>query len=458
MGFNGGYRFKNFEGSAEPFIKDLPVPKQISIDLTDSTFSSMKILVSEGDIVRAGKTILQSEYDPVHSIPAPANGKVTAITEKNIIIESDGSDSFEPVQGHTRAPWNLSQTELLNILFASGVWTLLNSTISSAESCNSVKDIVIDALHNGPLDQTWTPDIIGDKTVFSNGLKTLKALFPQAKITIGTNKRTRNNLAIGEITEIASVQVLSDKYPQEYPELTVRDTVGKRLLSPEGIRDESIVVVSYTDVVHIAEVLAGGRPFIDRIMMVAGPGVSRPGWYRIRFGTTFGEIKRQLLKSDEHGPWRIVRGNLFSGEGIGSLDISVRYGDAEISVIREQAVRELWRFMNPGFNYDSYTKSTIAEYIPFLPRKLDSNMHGGERPCVQCNACDEVCPVGIYPFLIWKHVQADKIGESFRFRPYDCVGCGLCDYVCPSKISVSAAVTQAAEEYRRSRRPDEVSH
>ncbi len=113
--------------------------------------------------------------------------------------------------------------------------------------------------------------------------------------------------------------------------------------------------------------------------------------------------------------------------------------------------------MNPGFAWDSYTKATAAEYIPFLPKRLDSNLHGGERPCVQCNACDEVCPVDIYPFLIWKHVMAENTEESFRFRPYDCIGCGLCDYVCPSKINISPAVRQAAELYRETRRADEVT-
>ena len=113
--------------------------------------------------------------------------------------------------------------------------------------------------------------------------------------------------------------------------------------------------------------------------------------------------------------------------------------------------------MNPGFVYDSYTRSTAAEYLPVLPKRLDSNVHGGERPCVQCNACDEVCPVGIYPFLIWKYVGVNRTEEAFRLRPYDCIGCGLCDYVCPSKIPVSASVKKAAEEYRESRRVDEVS-
>jgi Na+-transporting NADH:ubiquinone oxidoreductase subunit A len=94
----------------------------------------------------------------------------------------------------------------------------------------------------------------------------------------------------------------------------------------------------------------------------------------------------------------------------------------------------------------------------FIPKKLDAGVHGGVSPCVQCNFCDEVCPVDIYPFLIWKHVGVEAVEECFRLRPFDCVECGLCDYVCPSKIDIMQSVKRAKEEYRKMRRDDAVSH
>ena len=49
----------------------------------------------------------------------------------------------------------------------------------------------------------------------------------------------------------------------------------------------------------------------------------------------------------------------------------------------------------------------------------------------------------IYPHLIWKHVNAGMIEQSFRLKPQLCIDCRLCDYVCPSKISLSSAVQDA---------------
>jgi Na+-transporting NADH:ubiquinone oxidoreductase subunit NqrA len=168
-------------------------------------------------------------------------------------------------------------------------------------------------------------------------------------------------------------------------------------------------------------------------------------------GTRFSEIRRHLLKSEEYGPWRIIRGNLFSGRAVASDDEALSWNDREVTVIREHAVRDFYRFLNPGLDYDSYSRVTVSNYIPFLKRRLDSNIHGGVRPCVQCNFCDEVCPVGLYPHLIWKHVTAGMLEESYRFRPERCIGCGLCDYVCPSKIDVAAAVQTAGSSCREGR-------
>jgi Na+-transporting NADH:ubiquinone oxidoreductase subunit A len=175
--------------------------------------------------------------------------------------------------------------------------------------------------------------------------------------------------------------------------------------------------------------------------------VSKPGWYRIRIGAPLAHLSRHLLKADEYGPWRIIRGGILTGTGISSPDEAVRLSDSEITVIREHASRDLYRFLNPGFEYDSYARVTMSTWLPLLRRRLDSSVHGGVRPCVQCNFCDEVCPVGIYPHLIWKQVAAGLVEETFRLKPHRCVACGLCDYVCPSKIDISRAVRSARAEY-----------
>ena len=455
MGFRGGYNFKNFEGAAEPVLRVCAIPKSVFIP-TECSSIQFTPLVENGDLIRAGQRIFEADDGTAVYLVSPVNGTIKNVTGKGITIAADGTTNFEPVEGHTRAPWHLERENIFEVFRSSGCVVLLDGHFSSVNDLDRVMYIIVNAVHNAPLNKSWTPGMAGDPFIFPNGLKTLRALFPDAEITIAINKRNKKYFDTPEINSLATVRVMSGRYPQEHPELLSRDAIRQRLVSLDGIRDNSILVIPFFDVIQTAEIMTLGHPFINRILMIAGPGVSNPGWYRVRIGTPFEEIRHHLCKSEDRGPWRIIRGNLFDGESIQSMTASIHHTDTEISVIREQETRELFRFMNPGFTWDNYPKISAAEYIPFLPKLLDSSAHGGERPCVQCNYCDEVCPVGIYPFLIWKYVQAERAEESFRFKPFDCIGCGLCDYVCPSKISLTSSVRIAKEAYRESRRADEV--
>ncbi len=455
--FKGGYKFNNFEGAAKPVLRELPVSEKIVIPFSEILLDSFVLAVGEGDTVHAGDKIVKSNNGSKVSFVSPVNGTVSEITSDRIVIASDGSSTFEPFNDHIRKPQHLDRSEAFDIFCETGCSFLCGNQFASVSDCDKVKYIIINAVHNSPLNQSWMPDIIGDSTIFSDGLNTLDALFPEAEKIIAINNRNRKYFDDPKITEHARIHILSDKYPQEHPELLSKSTVGKRLISTDGDFDESILIMQFSDVFQISEVMTQGRPLIDRILMIAGPGVSDPGWYRVRIGTTIEEIKKQLLTSDENTPLRIIKGNPLLGEVIQSLDTSIVPTDSEISVIREQAIRELFGFVRPGFAADSYSNFTVANFIPLFFKKLETNLHGGVRPCVQCNYCDEVCPVDIYPFLIWKYMKANEIEQSFRFRPYNCVECGLCDYVCPSKIDILQSVKNAKEEYRKSRRADELS-
>ncbi len=447
MSFTGGYIFKQFEGAAEPVVHEFPLPETVILPLAGSLPVPFVFLVAEGSVVRAGENLL--EYgDPKHPLLSPVNGVIQAIDDRSISIHPSPDSPSIPVSGHPRQPWHMERAEREAVFRDSGCSLLFGDRFTAGSDFGTVRRIIVNAVHNSPLDQAWKPEMHGDRAVFPSGLRALKALFPNAEIVLAINKRNRGWFSAPEITGTATVRVMSDRYPQELPALLARHIGGDSATGDSG----SVFVLSFEEVIQAAECLTLGKPFRDRIVLVAGPGAARPGWHRIPLGTTFGEIRRRLVKGDEHGPWRIIRGSLFCRTTVADDSEYTGYSDTAIMVIREFAEREFYRFLNPGFDYDSYSQVTFCNYIPLMKRRLDSNVHGGVRPCVQCNFCDEVCPSGLYPHLIWKHVQAGLVEESFRLRPHACVECGLCDYVCPSKISISPSVKKAGDKYRERRK------
>lgn len=450
MKFRGGYTFKNFNGAAEPVFFEAPLPGKAAVSVKNVP-GIFTVVVKSGDNVKAGQKIAESADEIKTCIYAPVSGTVSNIDSDYIHIISDKSQSVNPVEGHTREPWHLSHSDALELFCRTGCSLLLGKKYSGAGETENVKNIIINAVHNSPLGQKWTPEISGTAENLINGLKSLKSVFIKAEITFAVNKRNRKFFDNPVFAESAKTMVMKDRYPQENPEVLSLNILNKPLISPEGKNDDSVIVLRYEDLILISGVMTQGSPLIEKIVLLAGTGVSKPGWYRLRIGTTFGEIRKTFLKSEEFGPWRIIKGDPLSGKGVGSDEESICFDDYEISVITDKAERQLLQFVRPGFDSDSYSKSTVSNYVSLIPKKIETNLHGGVRPCVQCNFCDEVCPVNLYPFLIWKNVEAELYDDCFRIRPYDCVECGLCDYVCPSKISLLESVRKAKAEYRKSR-------
>lgn len=467
--FKGGRRFDNFEGAAEPILRECPPPPEVAFPRTFRGHT-WEAAVAAGATVRAGEPLLRLPGSP-HVLPAPVGGTVTVTgdavrvaggtatvtgtirvtaadrskAEVPSSIKPDDRQSL-PVAGHTRAPWHLDREGLFALFAGTGCSLLLDDLFADAPDTNRIDTVIVNAVHTTPLDLAWSPALLDDPGVVGDGLGVLAALFPQARI-VAACTAPHARWFEERIAEQASLAVLSDRYPQEYPELLARDAAGRRLTAPDGTRDRGILFVPIMTLVRIAETLTRGRSLTDIILPVAGPGISRPGWYRIPLGTPVSHLMAVLGKDPAAGPWRVIFGDVFTGAGKDSADASILPGHRAVSVIREEGQRELWRFLNPGVDYDTYPGAAVASVLRFIPRRLDAGRHGGARPCVQCGYCDQVCPAGIIPHLIWRHVEAGDAAASFRHRPYDCIDCRLCDYVCPSKIDISAGIRKATDAY-----------
>ncbi|MCK5570130.1 MAG: 4Fe-4S dicluster domain-containing protein, partial [Spirochaetes bacterium] len=88
----------------------------------------------------------------------------------------------------------------------------------------------------------------------------------------------------------------------------------------------------------------------------------------------------------------------------------------------------------------------VSSFLNFKKR-ADTNIHGEERACISCGFCEQVCPVGIIPHLLFHYTERDMVDEILvKYRIYKCIDCNLCTYVCPSKIQVAAYIKEGKEK------------
>jgi Na+-transporting NADH:ubiquinone oxidoreductase subunit NqrA len=125
------------------------------------------------------------------------------------------------------------------------------------------------------------------------------------------------------------------------------------------------------------------------------------------------------------------------GPAITDLSTPIDQDFSQIICVPERDDRRFLAFVHHGLNSDSYAKAFLSSLLA-SKKEADTNVRGEQRPCISCNYCQDVCPVGLIPHLLHRHVEREIIEEGLlTLRIFDCIDCNLCSYVCPSKIPVA---------------------
>jgi Na+-translocating ferredoxin:NAD+ oxidoreductase RnfC subunit len=105
--------------------------------------------------------------------------------------------------------------------------------------------------------------------------------------------------------------------------------------------------------------------------------------------------------------------------------------------LEEKRTQELVPFVIPGLRKDSFSNTFLAKVLPFK-KDANTNLNGEERGCLACGFCQDVCPAGIFPNILYPYAERDRLDETpVQYGIFRCIDCNLCTYVCTSKIPVA---------------------
>jgi Na+-transporting NADH:ubiquinone oxidoreductase subunit A len=145
------------KGEAENKVSDVARSKVYAVKPSDFHGVTPKMVVKEGDNVKAGEVIFFSKSDEKVKFVAPVSGKIQEIKrgEKRVILEiliaADSQDIF--VEHSKKNPNDLSTEEVKAHLLASGCWPFINQRPYDviANSADTPKAIFISAYATAPL-------------------------------------------------------------------------------------------------------------------------------------------------------------------------------------------------------------------------------------------------------------------------------------------------------------------
>lgn len=448
--FKGGYKFRHFEGRPKDILKTASLPKRVVIPLLQGFGLPLKAEINLGDEVFAGQILARNDNilsSPIHS---SINGRVTSIEKKNylgretvfVTIEGDGSHDIRQFEGLKPDMENLSGEEINKLLYLAGITALDRNGIPTKFKSSSIDPEKVDHIIVNATDSdvyNINPEVIfgGDMTnSLFKGLAILKILMPNSKIhlVVGREKKQIFN----SVPDWLNIIPVISKYPQGMSEMLMITALGRSFPYGTSPADIGVVTLSINTVLLVFETITKGTPLIEKNVALCGPGFKENFYLKTRIGTP---IKDAIQVYLTHPDNNIILNNLLTGRLLEDQSEPVGKSLDKLIAFSDDKKRKLFAFIRPGLRDDSYSRSFLSSIFPFN-RRVSNNKHGEERPCIQCGYCFHVCPAGINPTLIDRHLKVCIDETLLRYKINDCIECNLCSYVCPSKIPLAKNIKE----------------
>lgn len=433
----------NLAGKAENKIIEVTQPDTYALKPDDfSGLKRPKLLVKEGDNVKAGSPILfeRNEEDILYT--APVSGEVVEIKrgEKRKVLEvkilADKEVEFEKFKSYSASDiGNLSKEDALEQLKKSGGWT---NVIQRPYGCvanpgDSPKAIFISTFDSSPLAPDYSFVLQGQEQYFQAGIDVLK------KFTSGTIHLNVDGKA--EVSQIfsnaqnAQINKISGPHPA--------GNVGVQIHHINPISKGDIVwTVNPVGVAMIGKLFIDGIYDTSRLVAVTGSQVKETGYAKMYSGACMNKLAVEGTDN------RFISGNVLSGEGVGAEGYLGNYHN-QITVIPEGKYEEFLGWILPSTKKLSFHKA--FGMLTFLNGKnefhVDTNAHGEERNFVISGAFEEVMPMDILPTYLFKAILAEDYDDMEALGIYEVIeeDIALCEFIDISKNPLQEILREGIE-------------
>jgi len=430
-------------GEAEKTIVDLDA-KRFAIKPPDFIGCFPKMLIKEGDSVKAGTPLFFDKYRENIIYTSPISGKFVELKRGakrkilELIIESDGK--FESIDFGSAEISSLDKTVVVEKMLKSGVWPLLRQRPYSviANPDDSPKSIFVTAFDSSPLAPDFDLLVQGREEEFQTGLDVLAKL-TTGKVHLNTHKELNSSQVFSSARNV-QVNTFAGPHPS--------GNVSVHISRIDPINKGDVVwYINAQDVITIGTLFSTGKYDSTRVVALTGSEVTNPKYYRAHIGANITNMVVNNINGDNN---RYISGTVLTGTKIES-DGFLGFYDAQITVIPEGDYYEFFGWVLPGFGKWSFSKTFPAFLSPNKKYRLDTNLHGGKRAFVVTGLYEKVFPFDIYPMQLMKAIIVEDIDlmENMGIYEIDAEDFALCEVIDPSKINMQEIVRNGLELMRK---------
>jgi Na+-transporting NADH:ubiquinone oxidoreductase subunit A len=430
----------NIDGKPSLEMEVLAKPTRVAVLPARIPFIKPRLKVDIGESVKVGSVLIEDKRNPEIKFLSPGGGKIDqinfghrrVITE--IVIALDRDEEY--VQFDTISESELDKIErnkIIRLLLDGGLWSLIRALPfrDIAKVGDVPPKIIVNIDNSEPFHPQPGIYLKEKRDQFRYGLRVLRQL---AKGNVVVAVSQRHSVVIKDLDGLIT-HTFSGKYPAHDPGVLLYHT-------KKSASQNSSWYVNGQDLLLIASFLQTGRYPTERLVVVAGSNAPKKRHMQTRLGVPLAHLVQAQVQDEET---RLIAGGIFTGH-VATMGTYLGFYETALTLLSKGSEREFLAFVRPGFDKPSYSR-TFLSYLNNTDLEINCNLHGGERACIACGHCADVCPVEILPQLTFKSILAGEIEESLEHGLLDCVECGLCTYVCPSKIELFYTLKTAKADY-----------
>ena len=437
---------RNFEHGVHPAhhkeqtenlpIQRVPFGKDYVMPLGQHIGVPAKAVVTVGERVQRGQLIAEPGGFVSTALHSPVTGTVRAIGDVRgadgrlapaISIEADAF-ATQQIKSGAKVDWQsmslekfIEAVQMAGIVGMGGAAFPAHVKLSVPDGVR-IRHLLVNGAECEPYLTTDHRLMLERPDALLEGAEIMRQKLGADDVVIGieANKPDAIEIVQQRIPPGAPVRVvpLKVKYPQGAEKMMIKSVFDVEVPAGQLPRDVEVNVNNVGTIVAIADYFLRGMPLIERVVTVAGPGVTYPANLIVPLGTPVREVVK-FCGGLKQGTREIVMGGPMMGRPIASLDVPILKGCSGVLVFTEEQTAR---------------------------RK--------EYPCISCGRCLEACPYFLNPSRLARLSKSRMFDEMKEYNVFDCVECGCCTFACPSNIPIVQLIRTAKDDLTHRKEPD----
>ena len=434
----------NLKGKAAKQKFSVKAAAQYALVPDDFVGMTPKVVVREGDKVKAGDALFVNKKQTDVKFASPVSGVVQAVVRGDrrkvlrVVVEADKDQQY--VDYGQKQVASLDGDAVVKALLEAGLFGYINQLPYAVSTTPDQKPraVFVSALRDMPLAGDFEYELQGNEEDFQTGLT---ALSKGAPVYLGVGAKQTSKA----LTEAKDVEV--NVFDGPCPAGNVGVQVNN--IAPVN-KGEVVWTVDPTAVIFFGRLFRTGKVDLRRLVAVAGSEITKPEYAEVLVGQPIADLLEGKLAAKDHV--RIINGNPLTGRKA-TMDDFVGGHTSEITVIPEgDNVDEMLGWILPRTNDFSVSRS----YFSWLFGKnkeyaLDARVKGGERHMIMSGEYDKVLPMDIYAEYLIKAIIAGDIDRMEQLGIYEVApeDFAVAEFVDSSKLELQHIVRQGLDMLRK---------